>query len=213
MRHLPVFGLCLALALAAGAAAAQDEGEAQTTVGLDVKDTSLGDVLMLLHWQTGASFAAELPPAEAPKVTLTVDDVSLEDALDLVVKPVGYRWERVGSLYAVGPPPQPIEMASVAEEESYLLFPFRARLDVARLLAGLSATQWDALAAHGNLTWADLTPDQHDALAALYGALGAYWVKSAQVDPDSLPRALRGARLEPADHLSLGLRTWTWALQ
>jgi hypothetical protein len=104
-------------------------------------------------------------------------------------------------------------MASVAEEESYLLFPFRTRLDVVRLLAGLSPTQWDALGAHGKLTWDDLTPDQHDALRALYESLGAYWAKSAQLDPDSLPTALRGARLEPADRLSFGLRTWTWALQ
>ena len=213
-RYLLVIGLCL-VGLVSGAAvvSAQDAADAPKAVTLDVKDNSLGDVLMLMHWQTGAAFAAELPSEEAPKVSVTVNAVPLEETLDLVVKPIGYRWERVGDIYAIGPPPEPVAMPSVADEEAFLMFPFRARYDATELLAGLSPAQWDALATHGTLTWGDLTPDQRDALTSLYTALGAYWVKSAQVDPDSLPQALRGAKLAPADRLSFALRMWSWALE
>jgi hypothetical protein len=214
MRYLWGMGLLLLTTWGAGwASLAAEAPPPPPKVTLDVKDNNLGDVLMLLHWQTGVSFAAQLPTEAEPTVSLTVKEVPLPEVLDLLVKQVGYQWRQVGGMYAVGPPPQPVAMPSMAEEEAYLMFPYRARFDASQLLGSLTGTQWDALSTFNLLTWTDLTPDQRDLLSGLYTALGSYWVKLTQVDPESLPVALRGAKLPSADKLTFDVRTWNWALE
>ncbi|MEA4884585.1 MAG: secretin N-terminal domain-containing protein [Clostridia bacterium] len=59
-------------------------------------------VLRSISAQTGINILAE--PAVQGWVTLELVDVPLEQALDMIVAPLGYTWVRVGDYYIVGSP-------------------------------------------------------------------------------------------------------------
>ena len=74
----------------------------QRTVSLDVKNADILDVLKLLAQQSGQNIIAT--SGVKGTVTVSLQNVPLRTALDLVVRASGLQYRQIGNIYVVGPP-------------------------------------------------------------------------------------------------------------
>ena len=92
--------LLLALPLAAQQPAEQPAPQAvEDLITLNVKDTSLGQVIEMISVQQGVNIVAGVDTNRP--VTVNFFDASLEQALDWVLEPVGLDWYLDGSVYTI----------------------------------------------------------------------------------------------------------------
>lgn len=82
-----------------------DEGAAdgaQPTIDLDFVDSDIVDVIKAISVQSGVNVVAG--PEVTGKITLTLTDVTVEEAMNYVSRLSGYQFAKVGRAYVVGTP-------------------------------------------------------------------------------------------------------------
>jgi hypothetical protein len=171
----------------------------------------LADVLLGLHWKSGASIVAANGSAAA-RITLRASNLGVEKALDMICEQAGCRWSRSGSYYVVTErAPSYGGLPPIEQDEGFLLYPERERLAAGRLLSALDARQLSRLGRGERLFWGDLRPAQQDILSALYNDLQGYLRRLVSEHP--LAAAARRGLLGPADELTFSLRTGLWSME
>ncbi|MFQ3611377.1 MAG: secretin and TonB N-terminal domain-containing protein [Fimbriimonadales bacterium] len=81
---------------------ARPTAPARITVSLDFVGAEIGDVLKALAIQSGANIVTA--PDVKGTVTVSLNRVTVEEALDLITRLSGYRYENVNGVYVVGTP-------------------------------------------------------------------------------------------------------------
>jgi type II secretory pathway component GspD/PulD (secretin) len=74
----------------------------EVAISLDFVGAELGDVLKALAIQSGANIVTA--PDVKGTITISLNRVSVEEALNLITRLSGYRYERIGNTYIVGTP-------------------------------------------------------------------------------------------------------------
>ncbi len=74
----------------------------EVTVSLDFVGAEIGDVLKALAIQSGANIVTA--PDVKGTITISLNRVSVEEALNLITRLSGYRYERIENTYVVGTP-------------------------------------------------------------------------------------------------------------
>lgn len=74
----------------------------ETRISLDFVGAEIGDVLKALAIQSGANIVTGSDVKGA--ITVSLNNVSVEESLDLVTRLSGYHYRRIGSTYVVGTP-------------------------------------------------------------------------------------------------------------
>ena len=94
------------------------------TVTIDVKNGDLYDVLKLLAQQSGQNIVAT--PSVKGSVTISLHNVPLKEALDLVVRTNGLEYRQVGNVYVVGTPDELTkQFGSAGQAAQTVAFPIR----------------------------------------------------------------------------------------
>ncbi len=86
------------------------------TVSLDFVGAEIGDVLKALAIQSGANIVTA--PDVKGTVTVSLNRVTVEEALDLITRLSGYRYENVNGVYVVGTPNSIEAFRSAGKEEA-----------------------------------------------------------------------------------------------
>ncbi len=84
----------------------QPQASGRSMVSLDFVNTDVVQILKALALQTGANIVAspDVSPSEKPlRITLSLNQVTLDDALNLLTAMSGLRYAKVGSTYIVSP--------------------------------------------------------------------------------------------------------------
>jgi type IV pilus secretin PilQ/predicted competence protein len=94
------------------------------TVSIDVKNGDLYDVIKLLAQQSGQNIVAT--PSVKGSVTLSLHNVPLKEALDLIVRTNGLEYRQVGNVYVVGTAEELTrQFGSVGQAAQTVAFPIR----------------------------------------------------------------------------------------
>jgi type II secretory pathway component GspD/PulD (secretin) len=88
-------------------------GDSLPTIDLDFVDSEIVDVIKAISVQSGANVVAG--PEVQGKITLTLTDVTVEEALNYVSRLSGYQFAKVGRAYVVG---TPAGIRAISEEGS-----------------------------------------------------------------------------------------------
>jgi len=193
------------LALAAGRPAAAQPKSKTITLAFD--NIAATDAIMQFRW------LADIPVVFAPppdvRVSLSMMEVPLDDALNALCAQVGYTWRTVGRVYVLTPAKRRPLLPTAADVEDRFLHPERQGLDAARLLLALTRGQIDLLSGGQTLSYADLSPAQQELVGGIYtqliGAARAGWLPGAQM--------LADAPASPPDTLAFGIRGYVWSAE
>jgi type IV pilus assembly protein PilQ len=94
------------------------------TVSIDVKNGDLYDVIKLLAQQSGQNIVAT--PSVKGTVTISLHNVPLKEALELIVRTNGLEYRQVGNVYVVGTAAElTSEFGSVGQAAQTVAFPIR----------------------------------------------------------------------------------------
>jgi type IV pilus secretin PilQ/predicted competence protein len=94
------------------------------TVSIDVKNGDLYDVIKLLAQQSGQNIVAT--PSVKGSVTISLHNVPLKEALDLIVRTNGLEYRQVGNVYVVGTSEELTkQFGSVGQAAQTVAFPIR----------------------------------------------------------------------------------------
>jgi len=105
--------LVLFLALLGNAAAQVEvEMEAEHLVSLDAYNASLTSVLQILTEKSGLNIVTG-PNVEDRTISIRIRDISLEEAIDMVVRASGFSYERIGNSILIETPQMLGEMANL----------------------------------------------------------------------------------------------------
>src|SRR3990170_1376972 len=88
---------CMVFVLAFGATTAQNEPDRR--INLELRDAEIRDALSLLFRGTDQSYTVE--PAVTGKVTMTLRDVTLDQALRMMMTALNLEYQRVDGVYQV----------------------------------------------------------------------------------------------------------------
>ena len=104
--------------------AAAGSYQAPGTVSIDVKNGDLYDVIKLLAQQSGQNIVAT--PSVKGTVTISLHNVPLKEALDLIVRTNGLEYRQVGNVYVVGTADELTrQFGSVGQAAQTVAFPIR----------------------------------------------------------------------------------------
>jgi len=207
--------LAISILLVAGssafAAAAQPGSPGPRTLSLDLVNLPLTDVLLDLHWKSGASIVAANGGAPE-RITLRASNLGVEKALDMICERANCRWSKSGAYYVVTPKGVTYGgLPPIEQDENFLLYPERERLAAGRLLSALDGGQIARLGSGAQFSWADLRPAQQDMLTGLYQGLQQYLTRLGA--DDSLAVAARRGLLGPVEEVTFTLRTGLWSME
>jgi hypothetical protein len=219
-KLIAAFSLCALLALDAsyGQAPTASEGQAPgpgdspkerprpPLVTFQIQNGSIADMLLEIHWATGARIvAAGLPSARG--LSLSLQGVSAAEALERICSAAGMRAEVSGTYFAVSPAGWKHGWApNLDEMEQWILLSEQERLEAARMLASLGDAQLAALASGQTLTQAHLLPWQRRRLDILWELV--QWAIARS--PDTVGTELREAALRPDAQVSFSLEARLW---
>src|SRR5271166_3934468 len=108
------------------------------TISIDIKNGDLYDVLKLLAQQSGQNIVAT--PSVKGTVTISLHNVPLKEALDLIVRTNGLEYRQVGNVYVVGTNAElTAQFGSVGQAAQTVAFPIRyaTPTDLARQLSSV----------------------------------------------------------------------------
>jgi hypothetical protein len=178
-------------------------------VSFQIENGSLVDMLLEVHWATGARIvAAGLPSGRG--LTLSLHDVSAAEALRFICSVAGMRADVNGAYFVVGPAGWSYGGAPDLDElEQWVLLADQQRLEAARMLASLGDAQLGALASGQALTRAQLLPWQRRRLDIVWGLV--QWAIARS--PDTVGTELRASALKPDAEVSFSLETRLWRTQ
>jgi len=94
------------------------------TVTLDVKNGDLVDVIRLLAQESGQNIVTT--PSVKGSVTISLHDVPLKQALDLIVRTNGLEYRQVGNVYVIGTPQElAAQFGAAGQVSQTVAFPIR----------------------------------------------------------------------------------------
>ena len=94
------------------------------TISIDIKNGDLLDVIKLLAQESGQNIVAT--QSVKGTVTISLHDVPLKQALDLIVRTNGLEYRQVGNIYVVGTPDEMAkQFGSVGQAAQTVAFPIR----------------------------------------------------------------------------------------
>jgi len=193
------------LALAAGGPALAQPKSKTITLAFD--NIAATDAIMQFRWLADIPIVFA-PPPDA-RVSLSMMEVPLDDALDALCAQIGYTRRTVGRTYVLTPAERKPLLPTAADLEDRFLHPERQGLDAARLLLALTREQTALLSGGETLSYADLSPAQQELLGGIYtrlvGAARAGRIPGAQMLADALA--------SPPDTLALGIRGYVWSME
>jgi hypothetical protein len=175
-------------------------------VSFQVQNGTVADMLLEIHWATGARIvAAGLPSARG--LTLSLQGVSAAEALERICSAAGMRAEVSGTYFVVSPLGWKYGWApNLDEMEQWILLSEQERLEAARMLATLGDAQLAALASGQDLTRGHLLPWQRRRLDILWELV--QWAIARS--PDTVGTELREAALKPDAQVSFSLEARLW---
>ena len=193
------------LALAAGGPALAQPKSKTITLAFD--NIAATDAIMQFRWLADIPIVFA-PPPDA-RVSLSMMEVPLDDALDALCAQIGYTRRTVGRTYVLTPAERKPLLPTAADLEDRFLHPERQGLDAARLLLALTREQTALLSGGETLSYADLSPAQQELVGGIYtrlvGAARAGRIPGAQMLADALA--------SPPDTLALGIRGYVWSME
>jgi type IV pilus assembly protein PilQ len=108
------------------------------TVSIDVKNGDLVDVIRLLAQQSGQNIVTT--PSVKGTVTISLHDVPLRQALDLIVRTNGLEYRQVGNVYVIGTPAElAAQFGNAGQVSQTVAFPIRyaSPADLTKQLPGV----------------------------------------------------------------------------
>lgn len=148
---------------------------------LDFKSADIRDVLRLVAIQSGVAVAAA--PEVSGSLTVHLENVTLDEALDIISRSLGYAYEEQGGVYYVFAQPEPPALTIAAQDGR---FDIDARaVSLQSLVASLAAHSDDSLVVPPSLdppvTLFTRSLTLRETLQALAQAHDLYWVHVGDV--------------------------------
>jgi hypothetical protein len=202
-----IAALILSAAFAQGGSA-QPAGAQEPRITLTFNDVAAADAITQFRWLAEVPVVFTPPPAAA-RVTLSMLNVPLADALTALCQQMKYEWTKTGAMYVLTPAQRQPLLPGAADIVDRVLYRERQRLDGARLMLTLTRSQVARVSQGDSLKYSELSHPQQALLAGIYGRLVAGarrgWVQGAQ--------GLASAPTTPPDSLAFSIRGYVWRVE